>query len=102
MFVLWFAAVTLVTVVASIAFTLWVTEWRLRFRKQMNETDQEAHTKAIDSLLNFATVKYLGNEARSEQRRVGKECVSTCRSRGSPYDYKINTRHNSYNPSTRS
>jgi ATP-binding cassette subfamily B protein len=68
MFDLTFAAVTLVTVVAYIAFTLWVTEWRLKFRRQMNETDQEANTKAIDSLLNFETVKYFGNERHEAER----------------------------------
>ncbi|MFE0756343.1 ABCB family ABC transporter ATP-binding protein/permease [Inquilinus sp. NPDC058860] len=65
---LWFALVTLVTVVLYIAFTLWVTEWRIKFRRQMNETDQEANTKAIDSLLNFETVKYFGNEAHESRR----------------------------------
>ncbi|MGK9233180.1 ABC transporter ATP-binding protein/permease [Inquilinus limosus] len=64
----WFALVTLVTVVLYIAFTLWVTEWRIKFRRQMNETDQEANTKAIDSLLNFETVKYFGNEAHEARR----------------------------------
>ena len=63
-----FALVTLVTVVSYIAFTMWVTEWRLKFRRQMNATDQEANTKAIDSLLNFETVKYFGNEEHEAQR----------------------------------
>ena len=65
---LWFALVTLVTVALYIAFTLLVTEWRIKFRRQMNETDQEANTKAIDSLLNFETVKYFGNEAHEARR----------------------------------
>ncbi|WP_052120374.1 ABCB family ABC transporter ATP-binding protein/permease [Inquilinus limosus] len=65
---LWFALVTLATVVLYIAFTLWVTEWRTKYRRQMNETDQEANTKAIDSLLNFETVKYFGNEDHEARR----------------------------------
>ena len=63
-----FAIVTLITVVGYIAFTMWVTEWRLKFRRQMNATDQEANTKAIDSLLNFETVKYFGNEEHEARR----------------------------------
>ncbi len=54
--------VTGATVIIYIIFTLAVTEWRLKFRKEMNETDAAANTKAIDSLLNFETVKYFGNE----------------------------------------
>jgi ATP-binding cassette subfamily B protein len=50
------------TVVIYILFTLVVTEWRLKFRKEMNAKDSAANTKAIDSLLNFETVKYFGNE----------------------------------------
>ncbi|WP_270934796.1 ABCB family ABC transporter ATP-binding protein/permease [Falsiroseomonas oryzae] len=63
-----FTAVILLSLGLYIAFTLLFTEWRLRFRRQMNETDQEANTKAVDSLLNFETVKYFGNE-RHEARR---------------------------------
>jgi ATP-binding cassette subfamily B protein len=63
-----FTAVILVTVGIYIAFTLMFTEWRLRFRRTMNETDQEANTKAVDSLLNFETVKYFGNEAHEARR----------------------------------
>jgi ATP-binding cassette subfamily B protein len=68
MFDLSFAAVTLGTIVLYVGFTLGFTNWRLRFRREMNETDQEANTKAIDSLLNYETVKYFGNE-RHEVRR---------------------------------
>jgi ABC-type transport system involved in Fe-S cluster assembly fused permease/ATPase subunit len=57
-----YALVTLVCVVGYIGYTLMVTEWRLKYRRQMNETDQEASTRAIDSLLNYETVKYFGNE----------------------------------------
>jgi ATP-binding cassette subfamily B protein len=63
-----FALITLVTVVGYIAFTMIVTEWRLKFRREMNAMDQEANTKAIDSLLNFETVKYFGNEQHEYQR----------------------------------
>ena len=45
-----------------IAYTMIVTEWRLKWRREMNETDQRANTRAIDSLLNYETVKYFGNE----------------------------------------
>ncbi|HVS25318.1 MAG TPA: ABC transporter ATP-binding protein/permease, partial [Gammaproteobacteria bacterium] len=57
-----YALVTFVCVIGYIAYTLMVTEWRLKYRRQMNETDQEASTRAIDSLLNYETVKYFGNE----------------------------------------
>ena len=63
-----FAAVTLGTIVAYIAFTLVFTDWRVKFRRQMNETDQEANTKAVDSLINFETVKYFGNEDHEARR----------------------------------
>ncbi|MDX1489183.1 MAG: ABC transporter transmembrane domain-containing protein, partial [Acidiferrobacterales bacterium] len=63
-----FSAITLVTVTIYIAFTLLFTEWRLKFRRAMNESDSEANTKAIDSLLNFETVKYFGNEDHEANR----------------------------------
>lgn len=63
-----FAAVTGVTVSIYIWFTFSVTEWRTRFRRQMNDRDTEANTKAIDSLLNFETVKYFGNEDHEARR----------------------------------
>jgi len=64
----WFAAVTFITIVGYIAFTMMVTEWRIKFRHAMNETDNEASTKAIDSLLNYETVKYFGNEEHEARR----------------------------------
>ena len=64
----WFAAVTFVTVSIYVAYTLAITEWRIKFRRQMNETDQEANTKAIDSLLNYETVKYFGAEEHEARR----------------------------------
>ncbi len=63
-----FALITLGTLIAYIIWTLGVTEWRLKYRRVMNETDSEANTKAIDSLLNFETVKYFGNEDHEAKR----------------------------------
>ncbi len=63
-----FAVTILLTIAAYVAFTLTFTNWRLRFRRQMNDMDQEANTKAVDSLLNYETVKYFNNE-RHEGRR---------------------------------
>ncbi len=60
--------ITFVTLVTYIVFTVTVTEWRLRFRRTMNEKDSEANTKAIDSLINFETVKYFGNENHEARR----------------------------------
>ncbi len=68
MFSFSFAGVTMVTIIGYIAFTLLFTNWRLRFRRVMNEMDQDANTKAIDSLLNYETVKYFGNEAHEARR----------------------------------
>jgi ATP-binding cassette, subfamily B, heavy metal transporter len=67
----WFALVTFVTIVGYVAYTLAVTEWRIKFRRRMNEADEEANTKSIDSLLNYETVKYFNNEAH-EARRYDK------------------------------
>ncbi|WP_339829612.1 ABC transporter ATP-binding protein/permease [uncultured Parvibaculum sp.] len=63
-----YAAVTAVTVIVYMIFTFAVTEWRTRFRRQMNDLDTEANTKAVDSLLNYETVKYFGNEDHEAQR----------------------------------
>jgi len=63
-----FAAVTFTAVVAYIGFTFAFTNWRVRFRRLMNDTDSESQTKAVDSLLNFETVKYFGNEAHEARR----------------------------------
>jgi ABC-type transport system involved in Fe-S cluster assembly fused permease/ATPase subunit len=63
-----YAIVTLVCVASYVAYTLAVTEWRIKYRRQMNETDQEANTRAIDSLLNYETVKYFGNEQYEANR----------------------------------
>ncbi|MBT8002491.1 MAG: ABC transporter ATP-binding protein/permease, partial [Rhodospirillales bacterium] len=68
---IWFAVVTLATITGYIVWTLSITEWRIKFRRRMNETDSEANTKAIDSLLNFETVKYFGNEEHEARRFDG-------------------------------
>lgn len=54
--------ITLAALVAYVTFTIAVTEWRTQFRRKMNELDSRAHTRAIDSLLNYETVKYFNNE----------------------------------------
>ncbi len=64
----WFAGITLVALVVYIAFTIVVTEWRTQYRRKANEFDSAAHTKAVDSLLNYETVKYFCNEAFEAQR----------------------------------
>ena len=61
-FDIWFAVITLAALVFYIGFTVTVTEWRTRFRKEANAQESAAHTKAIDSLLNYETVKYFNNE----------------------------------------
>jgi ATP-binding cassette subfamily B protein len=64
----WYAIITFVAVGLYMVFTFTFTAWRTKFRRTMNETDNEAQTKAIDSLLNFETVKYFGNEAHESRR----------------------------------
>jgi ATP-binding cassette subfamily B protein len=61
-FDVWFAVITLVALVGYVAFTVGITEWRTKYRRQVNEFDSAAHSKAIDSLLNYETVKYFNNE----------------------------------------
>ena len=63
-----FAWITLTALVVYIAFTVTVTQWRTRFRREMNELDSKAHTRAVDSLLNYETVKYFNNEAFETRR----------------------------------
>ena len=63
-----YAGVTLLMIVAYMAFTLSATNWRISIRRSMNESDTDANTKAIDSLLNFETVKYFTAEARETAR----------------------------------
>jgi ATP-binding cassette subfamily B protein len=63
-----FAWITLAALVAYVGFTVVVTEWRTTFRRRMNELDASAHTRAIDSLLNYETVKVFGNEDYEARR----------------------------------
>ncbi|WP_374568925.1 ABC transporter ATP-binding protein/permease [Ideonella sp.] len=60
--------ITLAALVCYVLFTITITEWRTQFRHKMNELDSRAHTRAIDSLLNYETVKYFNNEAFEAQR----------------------------------
>jgi len=65
---IWFAFITLAALALYIYFTVVVTEWRTQFRRQANEYDSAAHTRAVDSLLNYETVKYFGNESFEAER----------------------------------
>lgn len=64
----YYAVVTLIALASYIAFTVKVTEWRTHFRRTMNDLDSRANTRAIDSLINYETVKYFGNEDYEAQR----------------------------------
>ena len=81
-----YALVTLATIASYIVYTLSVTNWRSKYRRQMNDTDSQANTRAIDSLLNYETVKYFGNEAFEARRydealtRYERAAVSSKRS----------------------
>ena len=63
-----FMAVTFAAVIVYISFTIWVTEWRMDIRRHANELDSRANTRAIDSLLNYETVKYFNNEEYEARR----------------------------------
>jgi ATP-binding cassette subfamily B protein len=65
---IWFAAITFAALIVYIAFTVVVTEWRTHFRRTMNDLDSKANIKAIDSLINYETVKYFGNEDYEARR----------------------------------
>jgi ATP-binding cassette subfamily B protein len=79
-FDVWFAGITLAALALYIVFTVQVTEWRTHFRRQANEFDSAAHTKAVDSLLNYETVKYFNNEA-FEAARYDKSLEALRRAR---------------------
>ena len=64
----WFAVITFATLVLYIVYTLMMTEWRMVFRRAMNDMDSKANTRVIDSLINYETVKYFGNEQFEAQR----------------------------------
>src|SRR5581483_8375666 len=70
-----FAAVTFGAVIVYIGFTVTITEWRMEIRRRANELDSRASTRAIDSLLNYETVKYFGNE-EFEARRYDENLKS--------------------------
>ncbi|MBJ7309960.1 ABCB family ABC transporter ATP-binding protein/permease [Rugamonas sp. CCM 8940] len=65
---IWFSVITFCALVLYIVFTITVTDWRTHFRRTMNDLDSKANTKAIDSLLNYETVKYFGNEDYEAKR----------------------------------
>jgi ATP-binding cassette subfamily B protein len=67
----WYFIVLLITIAAYVAFTFSITEWRVKIRVLMNSQDQDAHQKAVDSLLNYETVKYFGAEGREAARYDG-------------------------------
>ncbi|STQ91287.1 ABCB family ABC transporter ATP-binding protein/permease [Iodobacter fluviatilis] len=64
----WFSVITFGTIVLYIVFTLGITEWRMSFRRTMNDMDSKANTRAVDSLLNYETVKYFNNERWEAER----------------------------------
>ena len=70
-FDIWYLVVVVVTIALYVWFTFKVTEWRVKIRKEMNDQDTDANQKAIDSLLNFETVKYFGAEEREANRYDG-------------------------------
>ncbi|HSN20951.1 MAG TPA: ABC transporter ATP-binding protein/permease [Usitatibacter sp.] len=70
-FDVWFGVITVAALVVYVALTFTISEWRTQHRRQMNEMDSKANTKAIDSLLNYETVKYFGNEEYEARRYDG-------------------------------
>ncbi|MFZ6682115.1 ABCB family ABC transporter ATP-binding protein/permease [Undibacterium sp. Tian12W] len=88
----WFSVITATALVTYIVFTIVVTEWRTHFRRTMNELDSKAHTKAIDSLLNYETVKYFGNEEYEAQRYdVGLKSFETAAVKSQSSLFLLNT-----------
>ena len=65
---IWYTVITFVALALYITFTVMITDWRTKYRRTMNELDSKANTKAIDSLLNYETVKYFGNEEYEAKR----------------------------------
>ena len=74
----WFATIALVALALYVAYTVKVTEWRTQFRRQVNEQDSRANTKAIDALINYETVKYFSNE-EYEARRYNENLTARMR-----------------------
>jgi ABC-type transport system involved in Fe-S cluster assembly fused permease/ATPase subunit len=71
LFDVWYLVVVTITIALYVWFTFAVTEWRVKLRREMNEQDTDANQKAIDSLLNYETVKYFGAEQREAERYDG-------------------------------
>jgi ATP-binding cassette subfamily B protein len=67
-FDVWFAWITIAALIVYVFFTVKITEWRTQYRREANEFDSAAHTKAVDSLLNYETVKYFNNEEFEARR----------------------------------
>jgi len=67
----WFAVITFVTVAVYVAFTFAITEWRMKYRHRMNTLESQASSQAVDSLINYETVKYFGNERLEHDRYDG-------------------------------
>jgi len=65
---IWFTIITVISVATYMIFTFKITEWRMQFRIKMNEADSQSNTLAVDSLINYETVKYFGNEKYEQQR----------------------------------
>ncbi len=64
----WYTSIIIATMITYIIYTLWIAEWRIRYVREMNNADTTAQSKAIDSLLNYETVKYFGNEKHEHNR----------------------------------
>ena len=79
-FDIWFALITIIALVVYITFTVSVTQWRTQYRREANLIDSSAHSKAIDSLLNYETVKYFSNE-RFEAERYDQDLEKLRRAR---------------------
>lgn len=73
-YIFWIALIVFVIIVGYVVFTILVTEWRVKFRRNMNEANSKASNKAVDSLLNFETVKYFVNE-RHESNRYDESLI---------------------------
>ena len=71
----WFSAITALALVLYVFFTVRITEWRMQFRRDMNDLDSRANVRAVDSLINYETVKYFGNET-FEAERYNKSMVA--------------------------
>jgi len=71
LFGIWYMVAVVVTIALYVIYTFRITEWRVQIRRQMNDQDTDANQKAIDSLLNFETVKYFGAERREASRYDG-------------------------------